>query len=94
MPWLHCQINDIERRGETSGMDLLHYIYVWLIPSLISGAVIGFEYNGDGCCAACQEALVAINKGSTGLVFASATPQAAAAHINNFYNFVDIQMTV
>ena len=65
-----------------------------VIPDLCVGPVIGFEYNGDGCCKASQDTLVTVSKGSTGLVFASASPAAATQHIDNFYNFVDMQMAV
>ncbi|ELU05952.1 hypothetical protein CAPTEDRAFT_202465 [Capitella teleta] len=58
------------------------------------GPVIGFEFNGNGVCAACQDSLMAINKGSTGAVFASSSPAAAAQQIESFYNFVDIKMAV
>jgi hypothetical protein len=65
-------------------------IHCFILP----GPVIGFEYNGDGACAACQDILMNINKGSTGAVFASSSPTAAAQHIESFYNFVDIKMAV
>lgn len=58
------------------------------------GDVIGLEYNGDNCIQACQDQVVQITQGSTGLVFVSQSRELAEQQIENFYNFADMQMSV
>ena len=62
------------------------------INLLVSGTVIGLEYNGEASCNVCKETLESISKGSTGVVFVSANPTTAPQQIDNFYNFADMQM--
>ncbi|XP_046364849.1 protein XRP2-like isoform X1 [Haliotis rufescens] len=56
------------------------------------GPVIGLEYNGTGVIKHCQETVVDLTKGTTGLVFVSQNLTAALQQIDNFYNFADMQM--
>lgn len=58
------------------------------------GPVIGMEYNGDNCIQMCQEVIVGITKGTTGLVFISQSRDTADQQIENYYNFADMQMAV
>lgn len=58
------------------------------------GPVIGMEYNGDTCIQYCQDIIVGITKGSTGLVFVSQAKELAQQQIENYYNFVDMQLHV
>ncbi|XP_074661001.1 protein XRP2-like [Tubulanus polymorphus] len=60
--------------------------------ALKQGPVIGFEYNGDDCIQLCQQAVVAVMQGSTGLVFVSQNKSLAQQQIENFYNYADMQM--
>lgn len=56
------------------------------------GPVIGLDYNGENSIRACQETLVAVSRGSTGLVFVSSSAGTAMQQIENFFNFADMQM--
>ncbi|CAH1785725.1 unnamed protein product [Owenia fusiformis] len=59
-----------------------------------TGPVIGFEYNGDGVVERCQEQVVTVSQGTTGMVFVSQNHKLAAQQIDNFYNFAEMQMAV
>ncbi|KAK2189898.1 hypothetical protein NP493_94g02029 [Ridgeia piscesae] len=59
--------------------------------AVLQGAVIGLEYSGPDCCQACQT--VALTD-PTGLVFVSATGKEASTHVDNFYSFADMQMSL
>ena len=59
---------------------------------MFSGPVIGLDYNGENTIRACQETLVAVSCGSTGLVFVSSSPSTAMQQIENFFNYADMQM--
>jgi hypothetical protein len=56
--------------------------------------VIGLEYNGENCIQICQEVIMGITKGLTGLVFISQSRETADEQIENYYNFADMQMAV
>ncbi|XP_060576615.1 LOW QUALITY PROTEIN: protein XRP2-like [Ruditapes philippinarum] len=58
------------------------------------GPVIGLEYNGENCIQICQEVIMGITKGLTGLVFISQSRETADEQIENYYNFADMQMAV
>ncbi|XP_060568964.1 protein XRP2-like [Ruditapes philippinarum] len=58
------------------------------------GPVIGLEYNGENCIQICQEVIMGITKGLTGLVFISQSRETADEEIENYYNFADMQMAV
>jgi len=62
-----------------------------MLSLVSSGAVIGLEYSGPDCCQACQT--VALTD-PTGLVFVSATGKEASTHVDNFYSFADMQMSL
>ena len=61
------------------------------MPSF-AGNVVTFELNGVGAVSACQEVAQDVNSQSNGLVFVSASAQAAQSQIDNFFNFADLQM--
>lgn len=63
-----------------------------LCVNLCTGPVIALEYNGDECCTHCQEQVIAVSKGSTGLVFVSNSPVAATRHIDAFFSFANKEM--
>ncbi|KAK7481501.1 hypothetical protein BaRGS_00027263 [Batillaria attramentaria] len=56
------------------------------------GPVIGVEYCGEEVVRKCQERVVDIMTGTTGLVFVSQNPASAEQQIDNFFNFADMQM--
>lgn len=53
---------------------------------------MAFEYNGENCCKVCQDTLVKVSKGSTGVVFVSTNPAGSSQQVENFFNFADMQM--
>lgn len=56
------------------------------------GPVIGLEYQGDSCRHFCQETLVTVSKGSTGLVFISNARQLCQRQVEAFRRFADIKL--
>ena len=56
-----------------------------------TGAVVGLEYSGPDCCQVCHSAVLT---DPTGLVFVSATGKEASSHVDNFYSFADMQMSL
>ncbi|XP_064600443.1 protein XRP2-like [Liolophura sinensis] len=58
------------------------------------GPVIGLEYSGKDCIKHCQECVVNLTTGTTGLVFVSQSPALATQQVENFYNFAEMQMAV
>ncbi|KAJ8298779.1 hypothetical protein KUTeg_022839 [Tegillarca granosa] len=58
------------------------------------GPVIGLEINGDGCIQHCQEVMVNLMKGTTGLVFVSQSVESAAKQLDDFYNFAELMMSI
>lgn len=73
---------------------MLNNVKKWQFCFLYLGPVIGMEYNGDNCIQTCQEVIVGITKGTTGLVFISQSRDTADQQIENYYNFADMQMAV
>lgn len=56
------------------------------------GPVIGIEFCGQEVVRKCQERVVDIMTGTTGLVFVSQGPASAQRQIDNFFSFADMQM--
>lgn len=52
--------------------------------AITQGPVIGLEYSGSNSVKVCQETLVAVSKGSTGLVFVSSGHDSARKQIDTF----------
>ncbi|XP_005409058.1 PREDICTED: protein XRP2 [Chinchilla lanigera] len=62
------------------------------LPLLSKGPVIALEFNGDGVVEECQ---LTINKTFNGTkMFVSENKETASEDVDNFYNFVDIQMGI
>lgn len=60
----------------------------------VSGPVIGLELCGDNVIKYCQDQIVNIMKGTTGLVFVSQNKTLAKKQIENFFNYADMQMKI
>lgn len=60
------------------------------------GAVIALEYNGDEATNNCQNMAksIALETGSTGLVYVSSNSKSATTQIEQFFTYADIQMSV
>jgi len=58
-----------------------------------AGPVIGLEYSGPQSCHVCQEMLIAISKGSTGLVFVSSNFDSAAKQVDSFFRFAELNVS-
>lgn len=58
------------------------------------GPVIGLELCGDNVIKYCQDQIVNIMKGTTGLVFVSQNKTLAKKQIENFFNYADMQMKI
>lgn len=56
------------------------------------GPVIGFEFTGNNCIKHCQQTVIEVLQGSTGLVFVSSNKNTSHQQIENFYNYADMQM--
>lgn len=56
------------------------------------GPVIGLEYNGKDSIKHCQEILIDVSRGSTGLVYFSTNPKTATYQIELFYSFANMQI--
>lgn len=52
--------------------------------AITQGPVIGLEYSGPNSVKVCQETLVAVSKGSTGLVFVSSNHDSARKQVDTF----------
>ncbi|KAL5007277.1 hypothetical protein ScPMuIL_016083 [Solemya velum] len=58
------------------------------------GPVIGLEFNGPDSIAKCQEVVVNLTKGTTGMVFVSQLKSSASKQLESFYNFTDMAMSM
>lgn len=56
------------------------------------GPVIGVQYCGENVVKKCQERIVDIMAGTTGLVFVSHNPATSQQHCESFFGFADMQM--
>ncbi|KAK7098375.1 protein XRP2-like [Littorina saxatilis] len=62
------------------------------VSAVKQGPVIGVEYCGEEVVRKCQDRIVDIMTGTTGVVFVSQNPASAQRQIDNFFNFADMQM--
>lgn len=65
-----------------------------LFPHIFVGAVIGLEFNGEGCIELVRSALNAFQREQICDYFCSESRSGAEKQIEDFYNYADMQMAV
>ena len=56
--------------------------------------MIGLEFSGLSVCTACQQTVMNVSTGTTGLAFISPNPQIGSENVDNFFSYADMQMNV
>lgn len=72
----------------------IKYSYLNCVGFYFVGAVIGLEFNGDGCIETVQSALRAFQQEQICDYFCSESRSEAEKQIEDFYNYADMQMAV